>query len=182
MGCCLWGRTESDTTEVTQQQQQSVLIHGNVLAFFHLCAQSSGSLEDTVSLSYRKVLYSQLFVASFHKLLRCGPKVWKLVPSCHFRTCTYIVTTTPSSLSPRHYSVEWKLICVLGFSGGSNSKESACNAGDLGSTPGLGRSLGKGNGNLLQYSCPKNSVNRRAWRATVHRDSPQAKSWTWLSN
>ena len=87
----------------------------NVLVFFHLYAQSPGSLEDTVSLSYRKVLYSQLFVESFHKLLRCGSKVWKFVPSCHFRTCTYIVTTTPSSLSPCHYSVDCELICVLGF-------------------------------------------------------------------
>ena len=43
-----------------------------------------------------------------------------------------------------------------GFSGGSNGKESACNAGDLGSGPGLGRSPGEGYGNPLQYSCLKN--------------------------
>ena len=49
------------------------------------------------------------------------------------------------------------------FPGGSDSKEFACNAGDLGLTPGLGRSSGKGNGNLLQYSCLENSINRRAW-------------------
>ena len=42
---------------------------------------------------------------------------------------------------------------VKGFPGGSDGKESACNAGDLGSTPGLGRSLGGGYGNSLQYSC-----------------------------
>ena len=47
--------------------------------------------------------------------------------------------------------------------GGSDSKESACNAGDLSSIPGLGRSLGEGNGNLLQYSCLGNSRGRRAW-------------------
>ena len=40
-----------------------------------------------------------------------------------------------------------------GFPGGSDGKESACNAGDLGSIPGLGRSPGEGNGNPLQYSC-----------------------------
>ena len=55
---------------------------------------------------------------------------------------------------------------------------SACNAGDLGSIPGLGRSPGEGNGNLLQYSCLENSMDGGAWRATVHR---VAKSWTWLS-
>ena len=42
---------------------------------------------------------------------------------------------------------------LLGFPGGSEVKESACNAGDMGSIPELGRSLGEGNGNPLQYSC-----------------------------
>ena len=53
----------------------------------------------------------------------------------------------------------------------SSGKESACNArdtGDLGSIPGLGRSPGVGNGNPLQYSCLENSMDRGAWRATVH--------------
>ena len=52
--------------------------------------------------------------------------------------------------------------------GGLDSKESACNAGDLGSIPGLGRFPGEGNGYLLQYSYVENSMDRRAWRATVH--------------
>ena len=54
------------------------------------------------------------------------------------------------------------------YFGGSDSKESACNAGDRGSIPGLGRSPGKGNGNPLQYSCLENSMDRGAWWATVH--------------
>jgi len=51
-------------------------------------------------------------------------------------------------------------------------KELTCNAGDKGDTgsiPGLGRSHGEGNGNPLQYSCQKNSMDRGAWWATVHR-------------
>ena len=48
-----------------------------------------------------------------------------------------------------------------------NGKESAYNAGDPGSTPG-GRSPGEGNGNPLQYSCLKNSIDRGAWWAIVH--------------
>ena len=44
------------------------------------------------------------------------------------------------------------------FPGGSEGKESACNAGDPGSFPGLGRSPGEGNGNQLQYSCLENSM------------------------
>ena len=50
----------------------------------------------------------------------------------------------------------------------SNSKEPACDAGDQGSTPGLGSSSGEGNGNPLQYSCLENSLDREAWWATVH--------------
>ena len=59
------------------------------------------------------------------------------------------------------------------------SKESACSAGDLGSIPGLGRSLGEGNGNPLNYSCLENSTDRGARRATVFGIP---KSWTRLSN
>ena len=47
-------------------------------------------------------------------------------------------------------------------------KASACNAGDLGSIPGSGRSPGEGNGNPLQYSCLENPMDGGAWRATVH--------------
>ena len=51
--------------------------------------------------------------------------------------------------------------------GGSEGKESACNAGDLGSIPGSGRFPGEGNGYPLQYSCLENSMDRGAWWATV---------------
>ena len=56
----------------------------------------------------------------------------------------------------------------LGFPGGSDGKESACNEGDLGLTPGLGRSPGGGRGNPLQYSGLENSMDGGAWQATVH--------------
>ena len=67
----------------------------------------------------------------------------------------------------------------MGFPGGSNSKESACNAGDPGSIPGSGRSPEEGNGNPLQYSCLEKPTDRGAWQTTVHR---VAKSWTRLSD
>ena len=54
------------------------------------------------------------------------------------------------------------------FRGCSEDKVSACNAGDPGSIPGLGRCPGEGNGNPLQYSCLENPMDRGAWRATVH--------------
>jgi len=55
-----------------------------------------------------------------------------------------------------------------GFPGGSDGKESACNAGDLSLIPESGRSPGERNGNPLQYSCLENSMDRGAWRATIH--------------
>ena len=61
----------------------------------------------------------------------------------------------------------------MGFLGGSDSKESACNVGDLGSIP------GEVNGNPLQYAFLENSTDRGDWRITVHG---VAKSQTWLSD
>ena len=61
---------------------------------------------------------------------------------------------------------------------GSNAKESACNAGDLGLNLGSGRFSGEENGYPLQYSCLENSMGRRAWQSDVHEVT---KSWT-LSN
>ena len=55
--------------------------------------------------------------------------------------------------------------CALPISAG---QESACNAGDLGSIPGLGRSSGEGKGYPLLYSVLENSMDRGAWKATVH--------------
>jgi len=63
--------------------------------------------------------------------------------------------------------------------GGSDDKESACSVGDPGSIPGSGRSPGEWNGYPLQYSCLKDSMDRGAWRATVHGVE---KSQTQLSN
>ena len=64
-------------------------------------------------------------------------------------------------------ALEWQTtkstIFLLGFPGGSEDKESAYNAGDLGSIPGLGRSPGEGNGNPLQYSCLENPMVCEAW-------------------
>ena len=57
---------------------------------------------------------------------------------------------------------------LQGFPGDSDSKESACNAGDPGSIPGLGGSPGKGNGYPLHYSCLEKSMDRGAWRAIIH--------------
>ena len=67
----------------------------------------------------------------------------------------------------------------MGFPGGSGGEESACNAGDMGSVPWSGRSLGEGHYNPLQYPFLGNPVERGAWRATVYG---VAKSQTQLSD
>ena len=54
------------------------------------------------------------------------------------------------------------------FPGGSDSKESTCNAGDPGLIPESGRSSGKGNSYPLQDSCLENFMDRGAWQSTVH--------------
>ena len=59
------------------------------------------------------------------------------------------------------------MVMNTGFSGGSNSKESASNAGDMGLIPGLGRFPGEGNGYQLQFSCLENSMDRGALWAPV---------------
>ena len=56
----------------------------------------------------------------------------------------------------------------MDFPGGSDDRESACNAGHLGSIPGLGRSPGEENDYPLQYSCLENSIDKGAWWATVY--------------
>ena len=67
----------------------------------------------------------------------------------------------------------------MGFPGGSDGKASIYNAGYLGSSPGLGRSPGEGNGNPLQYYCLENPMDRGSWQAAVYG---VAKSWTRLSD
>ena len=67
------------------------------------------------------------------------------------------------ALSPKWGTREKNLKNYMGFPGGSEGKASACNAGDLGSIPGLGRYPGEGNGNPLQYSCLENPMDGEAW-------------------
>ena len=62
------------------------------------------------------------------------------------------------------YRVHYIVHCVPC---GSHGKAAACNVGDLGSIPGLGRSSGEGNGNPLHYSCLENFMDGEAWKATV---------------
>ena len=59
----------------------------------------------------------------------------------------------------------------MGFSGGSDHKESTYNAKDMDSVPGLERSTGEGNGYTLQYSCLENAMDRGAWQVWGRKES-----------
>ena len=108
-----------------------------------------------------------ILFAWFQKVLRYNPAhSSKLISKVSPHYCTHFA----------HFSL---LVFIKGFPGGSEVKASACNAGDPGSIPRLGRSPGEGNGNPLQYSCLENPMDRGAWWAAVHGVT---KSQTQLSN
>ena len=92
---------------------------------------------------------------------------------CHFLLHKWNrVLTIFLLLNNLHLLILQCYFCIFGyfsgFPGGSDSKESTCNAGDTGSFSGSGKSSGEGNGNPLQYSCLKNSTDRGTWWAIVH--------------
>ena len=90
------------------------------------------------------------------------------------------VPVAPNPYQHLVLSVLWILaILIGGLRWWLSSKESACNSGDIGSIPGLGRSPWEGNGNPLQYSCLENFMDRGSWWVTVHGFT---KSWTGLSD
>ena len=78
------------------------------------------------------------------------------------------------------YSFCSSMLDRYGLPRGSDGKESDCNAGDLSSIPGLGRSPEEGNNYLLQYSCLENSMDRGGWQATVHGVA-ESDMTEWLS-
>ena len=78
--------------------------------------------------------------------------------SNHLFLCCPLLLLPSVFPSIRVLPISW-LFSSGGFPGGSDGKESAYNVGDPGSIPGLGRSLGEGNGNPLQYSCLENSMD-----------------------
>ena len=79
------------------------------------------------------------------------------------------LVTEQQVFSCGYLDISYVFLCIRGFLGGSDGKESACNTGDMGLIHGSGKSPGEGDtDNPLQYSCLDNSMDRGAWRATVH--------------
>ena len=91
---------------------------------------------------------------------------------CVRLTLTPCAEPSPGDHRAAGWASEWRLVgrgqVCRRFPGSPVIKESACSAGDLALIPGSGRSPGEGSGYPLQHSCLENSMDRRAWRATVH--------------
>ena len=91
--------------------------------------------------------------------------------------CSQVLSIIPFSVW------NWKLVYPsVGFPGGSDSKESPCNAGAPGLVPGMGRSPGKGNGYPFRYSCLENSMDRGGWRAWVQGITKVTWLHDWVTN
>ena len=103
------------------------------------------------------------FLSCSKKCLHCSNKQLLFFSNLHFLHCS-------------------RFFLLWGFPSGSDSKEFACNAGDLGPIPGLKRFPGERNDNPLQYSCLENSMDRGAWQATVHGVNPWVKKIPWRRN
>ena len=95
-----------------------------------------------------------------------------LESSCKASSSCVLVRPCGSSLL-----INYKWLIILGLPWWLSGKESACQTGDLGLIPELGRSPGEGNDNPLQYSCLGDPMDREGWQATVHG---VAKSWALL--
>ena len=113
---------------------------------------------------YNVVLVSAIQQSESSIIIHISPLSWAFLPSPHHtplghhRLGSLCCTKTSHQLTMYHYT--W--YCILGLPWCSDGKESACNTGDLGSVPGLGRSPGGGHGNQLQHSCLENSMDRGA--------------------
>ena len=158
--CVEWNRS-------TRKHKESQSLHHmrHSLALGPVWPPSSPPEQWTASLTSHAAFHSRLtatlqtrcnFYSHSHGLKTRKWQNWGSHPAAFYSRSVFPCTHCPQLHN-------W------GGPGGSDDEESTCSAGDLASTPGSGRSPGGGRGNPLQYSCLENSMDRGAWRATVHR-------------
>ena len=136
--------------------------------FLSLTIRASEVLgEDGWDMPFFGIVWFFFFIFTHH-----SPRLSWAVPCC--TECTELIKLI-------FLCMDWHSNVVSkkkeGFLGGSNDKESSCNAGDLGLIPGSGRSPGEGKGYPLQYSCLENSMDRGVWWATVHGIARVGHDW-----
>ena len=157
--------------------------HSSVFGWEVPWTEESGGLQ---SMGSQRVGHNWATNAVLQKKGNCQDHFWVCVNYCYYS----LINMQSCKMGHAHtqdthkYVEVWgqvfnKYVEVWGLPGGSDGKESAHNAGDLGLIPELGRFPGKGNVYPLQYSCLQNPMDRGDWQAVIHG---VAKSWTWLSN
>ena len=99
-------------------------------------------------------------------------------PTCNRNIACHSVLAKVNKIVYAKPNLKFNYFQWLGFPGCSVVKNPPANAGDLGSIPGIGRSPGEGNGNLLQYSCLGNTMAIGVWWSTIHGI---AKKLGWLT-
>ena len=118
----------------------------------------SKGIVEIFGIFYREVCFGRSFFTHSYYIWTSGAAVKILCLHCR---CTGLIDGWGTVI----------MLCAtvkkFGLPMWLSGKEFACNAGDLGSVPGLGRSPGEGNGNPLLYSCLGSPMNRGTWRATV---------------
>jgi len=157
--------------------QQSGALHPGNETQPSWCCLAQGLL---TSLTKPEMTSGQLYTHLFPN--ECTSKPQSLVDPLEVLTNVSVLEPEhcgkPNICPPPHTVNNIAWWCVS-FSCGTDSKESCCNAGDKGSVPVLGRSLGGGNGYPIKYSCLENPMDREAWWTRVHG---VAKSQTQLSD
>ena len=111
-----------------------------------------------MSYAFLMVPFFFLYLVLIYEIFFSFSSISLLSIRFYFTSSCYLAVSSLSS----YISVLWWFLISLGFSGGSDSKESAFSVGDPGSVPRLGRSPGEGKGYLLQYFCLENSMDREA--------------------
>ena len=134
-------------------------------------------------LSFKPTFWLSSFTFFKRLFSSCLLSAIRVVSSVYLRLLIFLpAILILAYASYRHLLNIWLMFMIFSFTFSirywSDSKESACSAGDSGLIPGWGRSPGEGNGNTLQYSCLENPMDRGAWWATVHGIT---KSQIWLS-
>ena len=100
----------------------------------------------------------------------------------YYRILLEVISTTFSNMHNAYSYAKSVSILSIVFPGGSEGQESACNAEDLDSKPGSGRSPGEGNDNPLQYSCLENPIDRGAWCGRLQSIVLQKVRHDWTTN
>ena len=141
--------------------------HGKAKGWSSLCAQPIKAWLLSISLPSTRTVNLGCCASVFSSVK------WAVVTvSLAFSGLWWSMMISFLSYSSFSCCLLFKLSCSLVYSGfpfGSDGDDSACNARDLGSIPGSGRSPGEGRGNPLQYSCLGNPMDRGDWWGTVHR-------------